>query len=403
MPVGRDCIHMGYDEHTTRHWRVYAPDARRTVVSSTVRFDESKSGGSIPDFKLYVEQSDGIFEEIPGTPNILPVRKPRGRPKNESSEVETLAPPPTFFSSDSTQMKDFDVTMQGTTTDPQPNVPNSEASDKKPGRGRPRKNPLPEASTLETSADTQSKSEESAEPVPVKRGRGRPKKVENQQEKELVESPQEKTATFPVLGIDSSTGERPPEFEPILPDPDDPGTPSPISDSTTSDSASLYSLRGRKRDREDDDGDKGMTKKIRSMLAMLQYMDPEDEWSESALNAMEQRAKELGIIIPKTYKQAISGKHAKQWQGAIDAEVEGIMENSTWTESVLPKGANLITSKWVFTIKTKDDGTLERFKARLVARGFSQKFGVDYTETFAPTVRMATLRAFFAIVACEDL
>ena len=62
-----------------------------------------------------------------------------------------------------------------------------------------------------------------------------------------------------------------------------------------------------------------------------------------------------------------------------------------------------MTTKWVFTIKTHADGKLERYKARLVARGFSQVYGEDYTETFAPTVRMDTLRVFLAITAAMDL
>ena len=63
----------------------------------------------------------------------------------------------------------------------------------------------------------------------------------------------------------------------------------------------------------------------------------------------------------------------------------------------------MVSTKWVFTVKLQVDGTVERFKARLVARGFSQVYGEDYTETFAPTVRMDTLRIFLAIVAAEDL
>lgn len=68
----------------------------------------------------------------------------------------------------------------------------------------------------------------------------------------------------------------------------------------------------------------------------------------------------------------------------------------------MPQGSNLVSTKWVFTIKTKDN-KLERFKARLVARGFSQVLGKDYNETFAPTVRLDTLRMFLALVAKEDL
>jgi len=61
-----------------------------------------------------------------------------------------------------------------------------------------------------------------------------------------------------------------------------------------------------------------------------------------------------------------------------------------------------VSTKWVFTVKVKADNTLDRFKARLVARGFSQIYGIDYFETFAPTVRMDILRMFLAIAAKND-
>ena len=70
---------------------------------------------------------------------------------------------------------------------------------------------------------------------------------------------------------------------------------------------------------------------------------------------------------------------------------------------VKPINANVVTSKWVFKVKLNSDGSLDKLKARLVARGFSQMYGVDYERTFAPTVRFDTLRLFFAIVALEDL
>ncbi|KAI0991569.1 hypothetical protein K3495_g16618, partial [Podosphaera aphanis] len=111
-----------------------------------------------------------------------------------------------------------------------------------------------------------------------------------------------------------------------------------------------------------------------------------------------------GIRIPKTYKEAINDKnHSHEWSQAITSEIESLVGNKTWEEVELPKSANLVSTKWVFTIKTNPDGSTERFKARLVARGFSQEHGVDYTETFAPTVRMDTLRLFIAIVAKNNL
>lgn len=79
------------------------------------------------------------------------------------------------------------------------------------------------------------------------------------------------------------------------------------------------------------------------------------------------------------------------------------MANGTWKETVLSEGSNIITSKWVFKVKMNIDGTLDKFKARLVARGFSEVYGIDYQDTFAPTGKFDTLRLFLAIVALEDL
>ncbi|CCE32516.1 uncharacterized protein CPUR_06376 [Claviceps purpurea 20.1] len=105
-----------------------------------------------------------------------------------------------------------------------------------------------------------------------------------------------------------------------------------------------------------------------------------------------------GIQIPRSYKEAISGKDAEFWRGAMATEMLNLHANGTFLEVVPPKGANLVSCKWVFTVKTNPDGTLERYKARLVARGFSQVHGKDYDQTFAPTVRMDTLRLFLAMV-----
>ncbi|KAI0993191.1 hypothetical protein K3495_g14993, partial [Podosphaera aphanis] len=111
-----------------------------------------------------------------------------------------------------------------------------------------------------------------------------------------------------------------------------------------------------------------------------------------------------GIPIPRTYKEAINDKtHGPSWNRAILDEIDALVSNGTWEEHILPDGANTVSTKWVFTIKLKKDGSIERYKARLVARGFSQQYGVDYTETFAPTVRMDTLRLFLAMVARYDL
>src|SRR5436190_2447527 len=136
------------------------------------------------------------------------------------------------------------------------------------------------------------------------------------------------------------------------------------------------------------------------MLAQLELTEEDAEIIKTAFPASEIN----GIHIPQTYEQAVKDpKYSIQWKEAMTQELISLLENGTWREVVPPEGVNLVSTKWVYTIKTNTDGSTERFKARLVARGFSQVHGQDYTETFAPTVKMDTLRLFLATVAAEDL
>lgn len=73
-----------------------------------------------------------------------------------------------------------------------------------------------------------------------------------------------------------------------------------------------------------------------------------------------------------------------------------------WELAKLPPGRKMVSCKWVFKLKVKADGTFDRYKARLVARGFSQVPRVDYLETFAPVMKLPTLRVLCAISAYKD-
>jgi hypothetical protein len=89
----------------------------------------------------------------------------------------------------------------------------------------------------------------------------------------------------------------------------------------------------------------------------------------------------------------------KVWQDAMIEEYQSIMKNDVWDIVPRPKEKSVVTSKWLYKIKHATDGSIEKFKARFVARGFSQKEGIDYEETFAPVERYTSIRATMAIAA----
>ncbi len=100
---------------------------------------------------------------------------------------------------------------------------------------------------------------------------------------------------------------------------------------------------------------------------------------------------------PKTLGEALSAPKAEEWRKAMESELKSLRSNGVWTLTDLPKGKKTVGSKWVYKTKTGADGSISRYKARLVARGFSQKFGCDYDETFSPVVRGESVRALLAL------
>jgi len=93
-----------------------------------------------------------------------------------------------------------------------------------------------------------------------------------------------------------------------------------------------------------------------------------------------------------------------RWSDAIKSEYDAMLLMQVWKvlpKSEVPTGHNLIGTRFVFDVKSNPDGTLERMKARLVAQGFSQVEGVDFNETYAPVLKMATLRCALALAAAR--
>ncbi|CAI7841189.1 unnamed protein product [Closterium sp. NIES-54] len=93
---------------------------------------------------------------------------------------------------------------------------------------------------------------------------------------------------------------------------------------------------------------------------------------------------------PAMVQQALGGEHREKWREAMDRELKALKERNTW--KVVPismtRNKTILTGKWVFRVKTKADGTIDKFKARWVVRGFDQEHGRDFTETFAPAPRL---------------
>ncbi|CAN1253863.1 Retrovirus-related Pol polyprotein from transposon TNT 1-94 [Linum perenne] len=105
------------------------------------------------------------------------------------------------------------------------------------------------------------------------------------------------------------------------------------------------------------------------------------------------------VSVPSTFKQA-SGQ--PEWEEAMAVELQALHDNSTWDLVLRPSHAPVIGSKWVYTAKFHPDGSLDRYKARLVAQGFRQEFGIDYEETFAPVAKMSTVRILIALAAQQS-
>ncbi|CAI7869104.1 unnamed protein product [Closterium sp. NIES-53] len=107
------------------------------------------------------------------------------------------------------------------------------------------------------------------------------------------------------------------------------------------------------------------------------------------------------ILTPRSYAEAIEGPYSSQWQAAMDAEMASWNSTGTYVDEVPPPGANIVSGMWIFRVK-RPPGSPPVFKARYVARGLSQRQGVDFFQTFSPTPKMTTLRVLLHVAAQRD-
>ena len=109
------------------------------------------------------------------------------------------------------------------------------------------------------------------------------------------------------------------------------------------------------------------------------------------------------FTAPQTYAEAVQSEKSVEWRKAMDSEIASLKENQTWEVVDLPKGAKALPCKWVYRVKETQDGRIDRYKARVVIKGFSQRYGIDYRETFSPVAKLATIRSILSVAANENL
>jgi hypothetical protein len=104
-------------------------------------------------------------------------------------------------------------------------------------------------------------------------------------------------------------------------------------------------------------------------------------------------------LLPKTYRGALSDPN---WKRAMEEEYGALIANQTWDLVPPPPHANIVSGKWLYHHKHNADGSLARYKARWVVRGFSQHHGLDYDETFNPVVKATTVRTVLLLAVSSD-
>ncbi|GJU71817.1 zinc finger, CCHC-type containing protein [Tanacetum coccineum] len=106
---------------------------------------------------------------------------------------------------------------------------------------------------------------------------------------------------------------------------------------------------------------------------------------------------------PKTFDKAMKSQDVALWKEAINNEMDSIMGNNTWVLADLPPGCKPLGCKWIFKRKLKVDGTIEKFKARLVIQGFKQKSGIYDFDTYAPVARISIIRLLIVMASIYNL
>ncbi|KAI0998247.1 hypothetical protein K3495_g9946 [Podosphaera aphanis] len=418
---------MGFADNTEKHTKIYAPDLGRVERVNAVLIDEKVKGRNI-DLRL-----KNTAARNQGTTNQLPQRKKRGRHRkeNEAIEVEdqimTDLQPTDTTNHSSTQPIALPITEPFPSPIENPTPPAPEPSP--PTIPEPILDP-PCTPVLEPTLGVST--EPKIDPVPKsksERSRSKKDKLKLMLDKNETNNVDEKTDDIKHLSELDKTEEAkyklkeeisyagstklvPPNFHNEL------YNESMEMYSTTAVVPSYFFRQRKRKPSVDNSSEEQGMKRIRLALQSKIQRNFEKNKGDiehaflarhtfskskndrklkdkivtaffTAITAHEDDTRHAlptkvdnGVPIPRTYKEAVHDKvHGNLCKNTIMTEIEAWVTNGTWEEHILPDGANIVSTKWVFTVKLKSDGTIERYKARLVARGFSQQHGLDYNET----------------------
>jgi hypothetical protein len=106
---------------------------------------------------------------------------------------------------------------------------------------------------------------------------------------------------------------------------------------------------------------------------------------------------------PKTIVEAFASPDADHWKEAVRSEIDSILFNETWELVDRPYGCKPVGCKWVFKKKLRPDGTIDKYKTKLVAKGHTQKEGEDFFDTYSPVARLTTIRVLLSLAASHGL
>ena len=161
----------------------------------------------------------------------------------------------------------------------------------------------------------------------------------------------------------------------------------------------------RKRSADADEDAVESTTRCRTRGKKVDYRHLNDPFSDEEAMSAEQLTNLLegDDDDQPTLDQARRSLEWPEWERAIQSELDQLKQKGTWRLVEKPMDAVPISNKWVLTKKRDKKGNVVKYKARLVARGFTQRPGLDYDETFLPVVRFETIRALLAMVSCKKL